>query len=79
MAFEYQEGQGSLFRVDRKTNERAPDYKGKIKIGGHVYELAGWLKKGQSGTFLSLKASEPRERGYQRREGQGYAPEDNFE
>jgi len=71
VAFEYQEGQGSLFKNERKTNERAPDYKGKVKIGGHLYELAGWLKKGQNGTFLSLKVSEPRERGYSR--------EDNFE
>jgi uncharacterized protein (DUF736 family) len=50
---------GVLFTNDKKGNEKAPEYKGKINIGGKDYDLAGWKKQGKNGTFLSLKVSEP--------------------
>ncbi|HEX4877588.1 MAG TPA: hypothetical protein VFV31_13010 [Chitinophagaceae bacterium] len=50
---------GVLFTNDQKGNEKAPQYKGKINIGGKDYDLAGWEKQGKNGTFLSLKVSEP--------------------
>lgn len=47
---------GVLFK-NEKTNEKAPDYKGKIDIGGTEYKIAGWIRKSQrtGDTFLSLK------------------------
>lgn len=63
MAFEHKEGQGTLFKND-KQNERQPDFKGTINIGGVTYEIAAWEKTSQrGGSFLSLQASLPRERG----------------
>lgn len=66
MAFEQKEGQGTLF-VNEKQNDRQPDYKGTINIGGTLYEIAGWNRKSQrTGTeYISLQASLPRERSQQ--------------
>lgn len=62
MAFEYKEGQGTLFKND-KQNDRQPDFKGTINIGGVTYEIAAWQKSSQrGGSFLSLQASLPREK-----------------
>lgn len=61
MAYEHKEGQGSMFRND-KQNERQPDYKGTIVIGGNTYEIAAWERTSQRGTaFLSLQVSIPNE------------------
>lgn len=48
---------GVLFKNDKKTSDKAPEYKGKINIGGVEYNLAGWVRKSQNtgDTFLSLK------------------------
>lgn len=62
MAFEHKEGQGTLFK-NEKQNDRQPDFKGTINIGGVTYEIAAWEKTSQrGGTFLSLQASLPREK-----------------
>lgn len=62
MAFEHKEGQGTLFKND-KQNDRQPDFKGTINIGGVTYEIAAWQKSSQrGGSFLSLQASLPREK-----------------
>jgi uncharacterized protein (DUF736 family) len=49
---------GVLFTHAKKADNQ-PDYKGKINVGGKDYDLAGWVKQGKSGQFLSLKVSEP--------------------
>lgn len=65
MAYEHKEGQGSLFK-NEKANDRQPDFKGTIVIGGVTYEVAAWEKTSQRGTkFLSLQASLPRGRAEQ--------------
>ena len=62
MAYEHREGQGSLFK-NEKQNDRQPDYKGTILVGGVTYEIAAWERTSQKGTgYLSLQASLPRER-----------------
>ena len=50
---------GILFAEREKKSERAPDYTGKLTMGGTEYRLAGWKKQGSRGTFLSLKVSLP--------------------
>lgn len=52
---------GVLFKQDpsRKTSDRAPDYTGNVTIEGTEYRLAGWIKEGRSGNFLSLAVSIP--------------------
>lgn len=62
MAYEHKDGQGSMFR-NEKQNDRQPDYKGTIVIGGTTYEIAGWERTSQRGSsYISLQASLPRER-----------------
>ena len=53
---------GILFKNDKKGNEKAPDYKGKVNVNGKDLEIAGWIREGKSGQFLSLKVSEPRQK-----------------
>jgi len=50
---------GVLFKNDKKGNEKAPDYKGKLKVGGKDYDLAAWVRQGKNGNFLSVKIQEP--------------------
>lgn len=45
---------GVLFRNDRKENDKHPDRKGQCLIDGKEYWVAGWLKDGKNGQFLSL-------------------------
>lgn len=49
---------GALFKNDRATNERAPQYNGSINIEGVEYWLSGWIKEGAKGKFFSLSAKQ---------------------
>lgn len=65
MAYEHKEGQGSLFK-NEKANDRQPDFKGTIVIGGVTYEVAAWERTSQKGMqYISLQASLPKERAEQ--------------
>jgi uncharacterized protein (DUF736 family) len=55
MAFELKDGQGTLFKNDKKGNEKAPDYRGEAMIDGVMHKVAGWLKDGKNGKWMSLK------------------------
>jgi len=47
---------GALFKNDKKGNEKAPDYKGKINVGGKEYKLASWIRESKEGVkYMSLK------------------------
>jgi hypothetical protein len=48
---------GILFRETDKKSEKSPDYTGKLTLGGEEYRLAGWIREGKKGKFLSLKVS----------------------
>jgi uncharacterized protein (DUF736 family) len=55
---------GVLFREFDKKSEKAPDLRGKLNVAGHDYELAAWERTSAKGVkYLSLKISEPRQRG----------------
>jgi len=45
---------GILFKNDRKSGDRDPDYRGTATIGGAEYRMSAWLKEGRSGKFLSF-------------------------
>lgn len=53
---------GVLFREQEKKSDKSPDYTGKVDVDGKEYRLAGWIKDGKRGKFLSLAVSEPQER-----------------
>jgi hypothetical protein len=40
---------GALFKNDDKSNERHPDYKGSLNVGGVDYWLSSWLKTAKDG------------------------------
>lgn len=56
MAYEHKEGYGAIFKETTKKSEKGPDYRGNVMVAGVLYELAGWIKTGGKGPFLSLKA-----------------------
>jgi uncharacterized protein (DUF736 family) len=50
---------GMLGKNDYKTEEKHPDYRGKINVEGVEYKISGWIrtKKADGTKFLSLKLS----------------------
>ena len=62
MAFELQDGQGTLHKVaDKEGVESRPDYRGDLKLDGRMYRLAGWLKITKNGDrWISLNCELPR-------------------
>lgn len=55
------ENSGFLSKNKYKKEDKHPDIKGKINVGGKDYELAGWEKTNDNGKYYSLKLSEPRQ------------------
>ena len=45
---------GILFKNDRKTDPKHPDYKGEQDVEGRKFWLSAWIKEGKNGKFLSL-------------------------
>lgn len=55
-------GSGTLFQNDTKGNDRAPAWKGELALeDGTILKLAGWVKQGRKGEFISLAIDKPRE------------------
>jgi hypothetical protein len=54
MAFELKDGQGTFFKNDKEGNEKRPDYRGELNVGGTIYRISGWIKEGQKGKWMSL-------------------------
>lgn len=51
---------GVAFKNDKKTNEKAPDYKGTVNVNGKDMEIAMWVKESQKGTkYFSVAFQEP--------------------
>lgn len=71
MAYQLKDGQGSLFKNDRKEKENQPDYRGELMINGELLEVAAWIKTGQKGKFMSLSAK-PKEERRQRQDDNPY-------
>ena len=54
MAWELKEGQGSLFKNQRREKETHPHATGECMIDGVVYRVSAWIKEGKNGKFQSL-------------------------
>lgn len=61
MAFELKNGQGSIFKNDKKTEEKHPDYRGKIKDQfGNDWDLSLWVKTSEKGVkYFSVSCQTP--------------------
>jgi uncharacterized protein (DUF736 family) len=49
MAYEQKDNSGSLFKNDRMTNEKSPEYKGAVLIDGVEYWQSAWVKTTKDG------------------------------
>jgi uncharacterized protein (DUF736 family) len=57
---ETKQNTGAIFKNDKKTNEKQPDYKGKVNVNGKEMEIALWLKESSKGIkYFSCSFSEP--------------------
>ena len=55
MAFVLKEGQGSLFRNEKRVEgSNQPNARGDALIGGVLYEISAWTKEGAKGKYQSL-------------------------
>lgn len=54
-----------LFVNDKGDNEKRPDYKGKMTVGGREFVISGWKKKSRNGgaSFLSGKVEPKKDNG----------------
>jgi len=52
--YEQRDNNGSLFKNEKKTAEKHPDYKGSAMVDGVEYWLSAWVKTGKNGKFMSL-------------------------
>jgi hypothetical protein len=52
------EGQGSLFKNNRKQTAQHPDYFGNLLVNGKEMRLGAWVIEGKNGKFFSLQLSE---------------------
>lgn len=51
---------GAIFKNDKKTSDKAPDYKGKINVDGVDKAIALWMRESASGVkYFSVKIEEP--------------------
>ena len=57
MAYEIKENSGSIFKNEHKTEDKHPNYKGKINVDGTIKEIALWLTESKDGTkkYFSVK------------------------
>jgi uncharacterized protein (DUF736 family) len=57
---ETKENTGAIFKNDKKTSDKAPDYKGKINVDGVDKDIALWVRESKNGVkYLSVKIEEP--------------------
>jgi hypothetical protein len=55
MAYEFKEGDISIFRNDKKTSDNQPSHRGKMMLNGQIYKISAWTKGKPGETFLSGK------------------------
>lgn len=54
MAYEQRELSGSIFKNDKKTEDKHPNGQGRCLIGGVEYYISAWTKEGAKGKWQSL-------------------------
>lgn len=58
--YQNKENTGAIFKNNKKTSVKHPDYRGTVNVEGKEFEIALWLKESQKGTkYFSVALSEP--------------------
>lgn len=65
--FEQRDNSGTLFRNDRRQNDKQPEYSGDGVINGVPMWISAWVKEGKNGKFFSM-AFKPKEERQPKRE-----------
>lgn len=60
MAYEAKDGDFSLFKNTKKTEDKHPDYTGKALINGETLFISAWLKQRDGGDVFFSGRIEPR-------------------
>ena len=54
------QNKGAIFKNENKSNEKHPDYRGKINWGGTDIEVSMWVNKSKEGkSYFSVSLQEP--------------------
>jgi hypothetical protein len=59
--YEQRDNSGTLFKNDKKTSEKHPDYKGSAMINGEEFWMSAWLKVGKNSVKFMSFAFEPKD------------------
>ena len=60
---EHKENTGTLFKNQYKTEDKHPNYKGRINVAGKMMDIALWKRTTKQGeNYLSVKLSERRQK-----------------
>lgn len=78
MAYKLKEGQGSLFKNERREKDTHPNLQGTILVAGVEYWIKGWTNEGAKGRWISLSVK-PKEAAKPAAKAQKPADDDDFE
>lgn len=57
--YEQRDNSGALFKNEKKTESKHPDYQGDCLVNGVKMRMSAWLKESNGKKFMSLAFSEP--------------------
>lgn len=72
--FEHRDNSGTLFKNDRRTSDKHPEYKGEGVVNGVPVWISAWVKEGAKGKFFSM-AFQPKDERKQQSQKSNYQPE----
>ena len=63
MAYEHKENKGSLFKNDKKEEEKQPDFTGQANVDGTLYNVSAWINESKNGKkYFGMSFSIPKEK-----------------
>ena len=57
--YEQRDNSGALFKNEKKTESKHPDYQGDCLVNGEKMRMSAWLKESNGKKFMSLAFSAP--------------------
>ena len=64
--YEHKENKGSLFKNDKKEEEKQPDFTGQANVDGTLYNVSAWINESKAGKkYFGLSFSIPNKKSEQ--------------